>query len=51
MGAYRGNVYFLSQDAYTCRMSDIDISRNQSLEESVVGYLKDVKKNNKVSKQ
>ena len=42
MAVFQGNVYFLSQDAYTCTMSDIDISTNPSLEESVVGYLKDV---------
>ena len=44
MAVYLGKVYFLSQDAYTYTMSDIDISTNQSLEESVVGYLKDVEK-------
>ena len=44
MAVYLGKVYFLSQDVYTYTMSDIDISTNQSLEESVVGYLKDVEK-------
>ena len=41
MAVYQGNVCFLSQDAYTYTKSDIDISMNPSLEESVVGYLKD----------
>lgn len=48
MAVYLGNVYFLSQDVYTFTMSDIDISTDQfsinTLEESFVGYLKDVKK-------
>ena len=44
MAIYWGIVYFLSQDAYTYTMSDIDINTNLSLEESVVGYLKDVEK-------
>ena len=44
MVIYRGIVYFLSQDVYTYTMSDINISTNPSLEESVVGYLKDVEK-------
>ena len=43
MAVYQGNVCFLSQDTYTYTMSDIDISTNPSLEDSVVGYLKDVK--------
>ena len=42
MSVCQGNVYFLSQDVYTCTMSDNDISTNPSLEESIVGYLKDV---------
>ena len=41
MALCQGNVYFLSQDAYTCTMSETDISKNPSIEESIVGYLKD----------
>ena len=44
MVVYQGNEGFLSQDVYTYTMSDIDISTNPSLEESVVSYLKDFKK-------
>ena len=39
----------LSQDTYAYTMSDIDISTNPSLEESVVGYLKDVEKTKEVN--